>query len=102
MTWVTKSLTERNHSMRKLRDSNAHGRNEYLHLPTARRLTRAVAHLLDARRGDAQLLARLPDGALDRRLARIELAARQYPHFTAVTLPTTDDGGAARLQTLGE
>jgi len=31
-----------------LPDSNAHGPNEYLHLPTARRLTLAVAHLLDA------------------------------------------------------
>jgi acetylornithine deacetylase/succinyl-diaminopimelate desuccinylase-like protein len=29
-------------------DSNAHGPNEYLHLPTARRVTIAVAHLLDA------------------------------------------------------
>jgi acetylornithine deacetylase/succinyl-diaminopimelate desuccinylase-like protein len=29
-------------------DANAHGPNEYLHLPTARRLTVAVAHLLDA------------------------------------------------------
>ncbi len=29
-------------------DANAHGPNEYLHLPTARRLTMAVAHLLDA------------------------------------------------------
>ena len=29
-----------------LPDSNAHGPNEYLHLPTARRLTAAVAHLL--------------------------------------------------------
>lgn len=29
-------------------DANAHGPNEYLHLPTARRLTRAIAHLLDA------------------------------------------------------
>lgn len=29
-------------------DSNAHGPNEYLHVPTARRLTMAVAHLLDA------------------------------------------------------
>ncbi len=36
-----------------LPDSNAHGPNEYLHLPTARRLTHAVAHLLGshARRG---------------------------------------------------
>ena len=36
-----------------LPDSNAHGPNEYLHLPTARRLTHAVAHLVDAhaRRG---------------------------------------------------
>ena len=31
-----------------LPDSNAHGPNEYLHLPTARRLTAAVAHLLTA------------------------------------------------------
>jgi acetylornithine deacetylase/succinyl-diaminopimelate desuccinylase-like protein len=31
-----------------LPDSNAHGPNEYLHLPTARRLTAAVAHLLMA------------------------------------------------------
>ena len=31
-----------------LPDSNAHGPNEYLHLPTARRLTHAVAHLLGA------------------------------------------------------
>ena len=29
-------------------DANAHGPNEYLHLPTARRLSVAVAHLLDA------------------------------------------------------
>ena len=29
-------------------DSNAHGPNEYLHVPTARRVTIAVAHLLDA------------------------------------------------------
>ena len=29
-------------------DANAHGPNEYLHLPTARRLTAAVAELLDA------------------------------------------------------
>ncbi len=29
-------------------DANAHGPNEYLHLPTARRLTLAVAELLDA------------------------------------------------------
>ena len=29
-----------------LPDSNAHGPNEYLHLPTARRITVAVAHLL--------------------------------------------------------
>jgi acetylornithine deacetylase/succinyl-diaminopimelate desuccinylase-like protein len=29
-------------------DTNAHGPNEYLHLPTARRVTAAVAHLLDA------------------------------------------------------
>jgi acetylornithine deacetylase/succinyl-diaminopimelate desuccinylase-like protein len=36
-----------------LPDANAHGPNEYLHLPTAQRLTQAVAHLLDAhaRRG---------------------------------------------------
>lgn len=27
-------------------DANAHGPNEYLHLPTARRLTEAIAHLL--------------------------------------------------------
>jgi acetylornithine deacetylase/succinyl-diaminopimelate desuccinylase-like protein len=34
-------------------DSNAHGPNEFLHLPTARRVTTAVAHILDAhaRRG---------------------------------------------------
>jgi len=34
-------------------DANAHGPNEYLHLPTARRLSMAVAHVLDAhaRRG---------------------------------------------------
>jgi acetylornithine deacetylase/succinyl-diaminopimelate desuccinylase-like protein len=34
-------------------DANAHGPNEYLHLPTARRLTLAIAELLDAhaRRG---------------------------------------------------
>jgi acetylornithine deacetylase/succinyl-diaminopimelate desuccinylase-like protein len=31
-----------------LPDSNAHGPNEYLHVPTARRLTQAVTHLLDA------------------------------------------------------
>ncbi|MAT07093.1 MAG: peptidase M20 [Acidimicrobiaceae bacterium] len=31
-----------------LPDANAHGPNEYLHVPTARRLTTAVAHLLDA------------------------------------------------------
>lgn len=31
-----------------LPDSNAHGPNEYLHVPTARRLSTAVAHLLDA------------------------------------------------------
>ncbi|MEM9747120.1 MAG: M20/M25/M40 family metallo-hydrolase [Actinomycetota bacterium] len=31
-----------------LPDSNAHGPNEYLHLPTARRLTMSIAHLLDA------------------------------------------------------
>jgi hypothetical protein len=29
-------------------DGNAHGPNEYLHLPTARRITGAVALLLDA------------------------------------------------------
>ncbi len=29
-------------------DGNAHGPNEYLHLPTARRVTMAVAHLIDA------------------------------------------------------
>jgi acetylornithine deacetylase/succinyl-diaminopimelate desuccinylase-like protein len=29
-------------------DANAHGPNEYLHLPTARRLTMAVAHILEA------------------------------------------------------
>jgi acetylornithine deacetylase/succinyl-diaminopimelate desuccinylase-like protein len=29
-------------------NSNAHGPNEFLHLPTARRVTTAVAHLLDA------------------------------------------------------
>jgi acetylornithine deacetylase/succinyl-diaminopimelate desuccinylase-like protein len=29
-------------------DANAHGPNEYLHLPTARRVTMAVAHLLVA------------------------------------------------------
>ncbi len=29
-------------------DANAHGPNEYLHVPTARRLTMAVGHLLDA------------------------------------------------------
>jgi hypothetical protein len=29
-------------------DTNAHGPNEYLHLPTARRVTIATAHLLDA------------------------------------------------------
>ena len=29
-----------------LPDANAHGPNEYLHLPTARRVTAAVAHLL--------------------------------------------------------
>jgi acetylornithine deacetylase/succinyl-diaminopimelate desuccinylase-like protein len=36
-----------------LPDANAHGPNEYLHVPTAQRLTEAVAHLLDAhaRRG---------------------------------------------------
>ncbi|MEO6570977.1 MAG: peptidase M20, partial [Ilumatobacteraceae bacterium] len=29
-------------------DANAHGPNEYLHVPTARRLTVAIGHLLDA------------------------------------------------------
>jgi acetylornithine deacetylase/succinyl-diaminopimelate desuccinylase-like protein len=29
-------------------DANAHGPNEYLHLPTARHITAAVAHLLMA------------------------------------------------------
>ncbi|MGH9004769.1 MAG: peptidase M20, partial [Acidimicrobiia bacterium] len=29
-------------------ESNAHGPNEFLHLPTARRVTTAVAHILDA------------------------------------------------------
>ena len=29
-------------------DTNAHGPNEFLHLPTARRVTEAVAHVLDA------------------------------------------------------
>nr|WP_241432211.1 M20/M25/M40 family metallo-hydrolase [Ilumatobacter nonamiensis] len=29
-------------------DANAHGPNEYLHVPTARRLSMAVAHVLDA------------------------------------------------------
>ena len=29
-------------------DANAHGPNEYLHVPTGRRLTMAVAHILDA------------------------------------------------------
>ena len=29
-------------------DANAHGPNEYLHVPTARKLTMAVAHLLNA------------------------------------------------------
>lgn len=29
-------------------DANAHGPNEYLHLPTARRVTMAMAHLLEA------------------------------------------------------
>ena len=29
-------------------DANAHGPNEYLHIPTGRRLTMAVAHILDA------------------------------------------------------
>lgn len=29
-------------------DANAHGPNEYLHVPTARRLTMAIAHVLDA------------------------------------------------------
>ena len=31
-----------------LPDSNAHGPNEYLHVPTARRLSMTVAHVLDA------------------------------------------------------
>ncbi len=31
--------------------SNAHGPNEFLHLPTARRVTAAVAHILDAHAG---------------------------------------------------
>jgi acetylornithine deacetylase/succinyl-diaminopimelate desuccinylase-like protein len=31
-----------------LPDANAHGPNEYLHLPSARRVTKAIAHLLDA------------------------------------------------------
>jgi acetylornithine deacetylase/succinyl-diaminopimelate desuccinylase-like protein len=29
-------------------NTNAHGPNEFLHLPTARRVTAAVAHILDA------------------------------------------------------
>ena len=29
-------------------DANAHGPNEYLHLPTARRLTECLAHVLRA------------------------------------------------------
>jgi acetylornithine deacetylase/succinyl-diaminopimelate desuccinylase-like protein len=29
-------------------DANAHGPNEYLHVPTARRLTLAISHILDA------------------------------------------------------
>ena len=29
-------------------DANAHGPNEYLHVPTARRLSMAVGHVLDA------------------------------------------------------
>ena len=29
-------------------ESNAHGPNEFLHLPTARKVTTAVAHILDA------------------------------------------------------
>jgi di/tripeptidase len=29
-------------------ETNAHGPNEFLHLPTARRITSALAHLLDA------------------------------------------------------
>lgn len=29
-------------------DANAHGPNEYLHVPTARQLTMAIAHVLDA------------------------------------------------------
>jgi acetylornithine deacetylase/succinyl-diaminopimelate desuccinylase-like protein len=33
--------------------SNAHGPNEYLHLPTALRLTRCLAHVLDAHAGRA-------------------------------------------------
>jgi di/tripeptidase len=28
--------------------SNAHGPNEFLHLPTARKVTTAVAHILDS------------------------------------------------------
>jgi acetylornithine deacetylase/succinyl-diaminopimelate desuccinylase-like protein len=32
-------------------DANAHGPNEYLHVPTARRLTMAIAHVLDAHAG---------------------------------------------------
>jgi acetylornithine deacetylase/succinyl-diaminopimelate desuccinylase-like protein len=29
-------------------DSNAHGPNEFVHLPTVKRVTTAIAHLLDA------------------------------------------------------
>ena len=29
-------------------ESNAHGPNEFLHLPTAHKVTTAVAHILDA------------------------------------------------------
>jgi di/tripeptidase len=29
-------------------ETNAHGPNEFLHVPTARRVTEAVAHVLDA------------------------------------------------------
>ena len=31
--------------------SNAHGPNEFLHIPTAEKVTEAVAHLLDAHAG---------------------------------------------------
>jgi acetylornithine deacetylase/succinyl-diaminopimelate desuccinylase-like protein len=31
--------------------SNAHGPNEFLHLPTARKVTSVVAHILDAHAG---------------------------------------------------